>query len=43
MEETILGTQGNGVQSCAKHFLGNEQETMDFPTTKKGITIQALS
>lgn len=43
MEETILGMQANGVQSCAKHFVGNEQETMRFPSTQNGTTIQALS
>ncbi|KAK1148089.1 hypothetical protein N8T08_010727 [Aspergillus melleus] len=26
MEETILGMQESGVQACAKHWLGNEQE-----------------
>ena len=30
MEETILGIQANGVQSCAKHWVGNEQETQRF-------------
>lgn len=27
MEQTILGVQKAGVQACAKHFIGNEQET----------------
>nr|AMR94085.1 glycoside hydrolase family 3 beta-glucosidase [Evansstolkia leycettana] len=26
MEETIAGMQGSGVQACAKHYIGNEQE-----------------
>ncbi|KAL4745246.1 putative beta-glucosidase G [Aspergillus terricola var. indicus] len=32
MEETIQGYQDAGVQACAKHFIGNEQETMRNPT-----------
>ncbi|RDW90700.1 beta-glucosidase [Aspergillus mulundensis] len=32
MEETIKGYQDAGVQACAKHFIGNEQETMRNPT-----------
>jgi beta-glucosidase len=31
MEETILGYQEAGVQACAKHWVGNEQETMRNP------------
>ncbi|KAF1970915.1 hypothetical protein BU23DRAFT_201673 [Bimuria novae-zelandiae CBS 107.79] len=31
MSETIKGTQDAGVQACAKHFVGNEQETMRNP------------
>ena len=41
---TISGMQSVGAQSCAKHFIGNEQETFRNPTTtKSGTTIQAVS
>lgn len=36
MEETIKGIQKSGVQSCAKHWIGNEQETQRNPTTAGG-------
>ena len=32
MEETILGLQSNGLQSCAKHWVAYEQETQRNPT-----------
>lgn len=32
MEETINGLQSNGLQACAKHWIGNEQETQRNPT-----------
>lgn len=32
MEHTINGVQDAGVQAVAKHFIGNEQETMRNPT-----------
>lgn len=32
MAETITGMQDVGVQACAKHFIGNEQETQRNPT-----------
>jgi beta-glucosidase len=31
MAETITGMQDAGVQACAKHFIGNEQETQRNP------------
>ncbi|KAL2075129.1 hypothetical protein VTL71DRAFT_71 [Oculimacula yallundae] len=39
MEETILGLQSNGLQACAKHWIGNEQETQRNPTFKNGTLI----
>ncbi|KAL4797172.1 glycoside hydrolase superfamily [Aspergillus venezuelensis] len=36
MEETIQGHQDAGVQACAKHFIGNEQETQRNPTFVEG-------
>ncbi|CAK4030678.1 glycoside hydrolase family 3 [Lecanosticta acicola] len=44
MEETIGGHHEMGVQACAKHFIGNEQETQrnpDLSPTNK--TIEAVS
>lgn len=32
MEETITGIQDSGTQACAKHFIGNEQESMRNPS-----------
>ncbi|USP73528.1 glycoside hydrolase family 3 protein [Curvularia clavata] len=32
MEQTILAAQDAGVQACAKHWVGNEQEIMRNPT-----------
>ncbi|KAL1591498.1 hypothetical protein SLS60_011890 [Paraconiothyrium brasiliense] len=48
MKETILGTQDAGVQACAKHYIGNEQETMRNPTfdpngTTTDTLIEAIS
>ncbi|KAH8897404.1 beta-glucosidase-related glycosidase [Thozetella sp. PMI_491] len=47
MEKTITGLQDAGVQATAKHFIGNEQETMRNPTFKSGsvgdISHQAVS
>jgi beta-glucosidase len=36
--------QNAGAQACAKHFIGNEQETQRNPsTTQSGKTIEAIS
>lgn len=41
---TINGIQRAGVQACAKHYIGNEQETQRQPTTdEEGITIESMS
>lgn len=37
MEETIIGAQDAGVQACAKHWVGNEQETQRNPTYSTGM------
>ncbi|KAL5115173.1 hypothetical protein ACEQ8H_006927 [Pleosporales sp. CAS-2024a] len=44
MEETITGIQDAGVQACAKHWIGNEQETQRnpvFSTTDPSIEASA--
>lgn len=33
IEETIIGIQSVRVQSCSKHFIGNEQETQRNPSS----------
>lgn len=38
MEETITGLQSNGLQACAKHWIGNEQETQRNPNYSDGFT-----
>lgn len=42
--ETIEGMQSTGLQACAKHYIGNEQETQRNPSvTASGETIEAVS
>ncbi|KAK7418938.1 hypothetical protein QQX98_003641 [Neonectria punicea] len=44
MEGTIKGIQSVGVQACAKHYIGNEQETQRSNTvTADGAEIDAIS
>ncbi|KAL1877689.1 hypothetical protein Plec18167_004655 [Paecilomyces lecythidis] len=44
MYETITAAQSQGIQACAKHFIGYEQETQRVPSVNDdGITIQAVS
>ncbi|SMQ49196.1 unnamed protein product [Zymoseptoria tritici ST99CH_3D1] len=45
MSETIEGHQDAGVQACAKHYVGNEQETQRNPSInpETNQTIEALS
>ncbi|KAF2233993.1 glycoside hydrolase family 3 protein [Viridothelium virens] len=44
MEETISGMQSQGLQACAKHYIGYEQETQRNPSeTLSGETIEAIS
>ncbi|KAF1952829.1 hypothetical protein CC80DRAFT_478566 [Byssothecium circinans] len=38
MEKTITGHQDTGVQACAKHWVGNEQEVQRNPTYDTNIT-----
>lgn len=42
--ESIVGMQDIGVQACAKHYIGNEQETQRQPTTNEnGTTFESVS
>lgn len=43
MQETVSGIQNAGVQACAKHYVGNEQETMRMPTEVNGSEIPSIS
>lgn len=44
MQATIQGVQENGVQTTAKHFIGNEQETQRTNTTlANGMQVAAIS
>ncbi|GKT93493.1 LOW QUALITY PROTEIN: beta-glucosidase 2 [Colletotrichum tofieldiae] len=42
--ESVLGTQDAGVQTCSKHYIGNEQETQRSNTTQTdGTRAEAIS
>jgi beta-glucosidase len=44
MSSTVTGMQKAGVQSCSKHFIGNEQETQRTNSVlEDGTDIQAVS
>lgn len=44
MERTIRGTQDEGVQAVAKHFIGNEQEVQRSNTrSPNGTDTEAIS
>lgn len=44
MRETIRGIQDTGVQTCAKHVIGNEQETQrSFTVLSNGTRIEGIS
>ena len=43
MAQTIRGLQDAGVQSVAKHFIGNEQETQRTNGKINGIDVEAIS
>jgi beta-glucosidase-like glycosyl hydrolase len=42
MSQTISGLQSVGLQSCAKHFILNEQETQRNPSFPNGTTLMPL-
>lgn len=42
MEKTITGLQDAGVQACAKHWVGNEQETQRNPVYDRNVTTTKL-
>lgn len=42
--ETIIGMEEQGIQACAKHYIGNEQETQRNPSVNdNGEIIEAVS
>lgn len=43
-QDSIEAIQETGLQACAKHYIGNEQETQRNPSVKEdGTTIEAVS
>jgi beta-glucosidase len=43
MEKTITGIQDAGVQACAKHWVGNEQETQRNPVFSRNASNLVIS
>ncbi|CAG8060080.1 unnamed protein product [Penicillium olsonii] len=43
MQETIRNAQAVGVQACAKHFIGNEQETHRTNEQVQGVDVDGVS
>ena len=43
MQETIRSAQALGIQACAKHFIGNEQETHRTSETTNGAEVAGIS
>ncbi|KAJ5638451.1 hypothetical protein N7528_000841 [Penicillium herquei] len=43
MQETIRSAQAVGIQACAKHFIGNEQETHRTNEEIDGVDVAAFS
>lgn len=40
---TVTGMQAAGVQTCTKHYIGNEQETQRNPSTVSRAQVEAVS